>query len=97
MKLVFGENLGETICIFDGLRRLRRLAMLRAAQSAGIQDVRAHPQLPGSLPGDGHLIARNHLDADAHPPGARDGRFGLLAGRIEPGRDFLSELHTEIL
>ncbi len=83
VELMFGEYLGETVRFFDGLRRLRRLVMLRVAQSAGIQDVRAQPQLPGSFSSDGQLIARNHLDLHAHLPGAGDGCFGLLARRIE--------------
>ena len=53
VEFVFGENLGETVGFFDGLRRLRRLVMLRVAQSAGIQNVRAHPQLPGGFLSDG--------------------------------------------
>ena len=63
--------------------RLRRLLILRIAQYGGIKDVRAHPQLAGSFLGNGQLIAGNHLDLHAHLPGARDGSFGLLAGRIE--------------
>ena len=62
------------------------LVMLRVAQSAGIQNVRAHPQLPGSFLSDGQLIACNHLDVYAHLPGAGDGGFGLLARRIEQGQ-----------
>ena len=65
---------------------LRCLVMLHVAQCAGINDVRAHPQLPGSFLGDGHLVARNHLDVHPHLPGARDGCFGLLARRIEQGQ-----------
>ena len=43
VKLVFREHLGETVRFFDRLRRLRRLVMLHVAQSAGIENVRAHP------------------------------------------------------
>ena len=35
---------------------------------------------------DGNLIARNHLYVHAHLPGARNGRFCLLAGWIEQGQ-----------
>ena len=35
------------------------------------------------FPGDGNLIARNHLDLHTHLAGAYDGCFGLLAGRVE--------------
>ena len=62
---------------------LRRLVMLRVAEAAGIEDVRAQPQFPGGFPGDGQLIARHHLDVHAHLSGGRDGRLGLLARRIE--------------
>ena len=41
------------------------------------------PSCFDSLPGDGDLIARDHLDVHAHLPGAGDGCFGLLARRIE--------------
>ena len=65
---------------------LRRLVMLGVAQSAGIQNVRAHPQLPGGFLSDGQLIACNHLHGHAHLPGAGDGCFGLFARRIEQGQ-----------
>ena len=44
------------------------------------------PSCLGGFPGDGQLIARNHLDVHAHLPGARDGCLGLLARRIEQGQ-----------
>src|ERR1700685_2996973 len=83
MVFMFGENLRETVRLFDCFRRLRRLVMLDVAQSAGIENIRAHPELLGRFFGDRHLIAGNHLDADAHIACARDGCFGLLACRIE--------------
>ena len=81
--LVFRKYLRESIGLFDGFLGLGRLLLLRVAQGAGIQNVSTQSELFRSLPGDGDLIASNHLDVHAHLPGARDGRFGLLARRIE--------------
>ena len=39
VEFVLGEDLGEAVGLFDGLRHLRRLLLLGVAQSAGIQDV----------------------------------------------------------
>ena len=62
---------------------LRGLVMLGVAEAAGVEDIRAHPQFLGGFPGDGHLIARDHLDVYAHLAGGRDGRLGVVAGRVE--------------
>ena len=43
----------------------------------------AQPQFRGGFPGDGQLIARHHLDVDAHLPGGRDGGLGVCPGRVE--------------
>ncbi len=43
MELVFGEYLGKTVGFFDGLRRLGRFVMLYVAQTAGVENRRAHP------------------------------------------------------
>ena len=83
VEFVFREHLGEAVRLFDGLRRLRRLVMLDIAKCAGIEDVRAHPQLPGGFLSDRHLIAGNHLDADTHLTGARDRGFGIGARLVE--------------
>ena len=86
LYLCFGEYLGEAVRFFDGLRRLRRLLLLVSPQYGGVQDVRAHPQFMSSFLRDGHLVAGDHFDVHAHLPGARDGRLGLLARRIEQGQ-----------
>ena len=96
VEFVLGEYLGESVRLFDGLRHLRRLLLLRVTQCAGIQDVCAQSELFRGFPCDGNLIARNHLDVHAHLPGARDGRFGLLAGWVEQ-RQHADELPLALL
>ena len=61
----------------------RRLLLLRVAEAAGIEDVRAHPQFLGGFLGDGQRIAGHHLDLHAHLSRGRDGRLGVVARRIE--------------
>ena len=61
--------------------------MLGLVEKAGVQDVRAHLQLPGDLTGDDGLVARDHLDADAHLLSGLDGRLGILARRIVERKD----------
>ena len=60
--------------------------MLRVAQAAGIENVRAQSQLSGGFLGDGQCIARNHLDLHAHLPRGRDGCLGIFPRRIEQGQ-----------
>jgi hypothetical protein len=43
VELMFGEYLGETVGVLDGVSQLRRLLMLGIAEPAGIEDVGAHP------------------------------------------------------
>ena len=64
----------------------RRLLVLTVSQGAGIQNVRAHPQLAGGFLCNSQFIARNHLYGYAHFAGARNGGLGLLARRIEKGQ-----------
>jgi len=49
----------------------------------GIEDVRAHPEGLGRLPGDGQGIAGNHLHVHAHLDGGGNGRLGVLPWWIE--------------
>ena len=63
-----------------------RLLALDVAQAGGIEDVGAHPQCLGGLPGDGDLVAGDHLDRDAQLPRGGDGRLGIVARRVEQGQ-----------
>ena len=83
IKLLFGKYLGKAVRFLDRLCNLRRLLMLRIAQTARIKYVRAHSQLFGSFPSDGHIIARDHFDVHAYLFSTCDGCFGIRTGFIE--------------
>ena len=86
VELVFREDLRETVGLLDGLGGRAGLLVLGVTQAGRIENVRAHVQLPGGLLGDGQRIARDHLDLHAHLSRGRDGRLGIVPGRIEQGQ-----------
>ena len=86
MELVFGEHLGKTVGLLDCLSHRRRCLLLFVAKASGIKDICAHPQCLGGFPGDGQRIAGHHLDLHAHMLRGRDGRLGIVPGRVEQGQ-----------
>ena len=86
VELVLGEDLGEPIGIVNGLGRRRGLFALDVAQSGGIEDVRAHPERLGRLPGDGQGITGDHLHVHTHLQGGGDCHLGVVAWWIEQGQ-----------
>ena len=74
-----------------------------AEHGFGDDDVLAELELAGDLPGDGFVIARDHLDVDAHRAGRRDRRGAIVARRIEqrqqpeepPFAGFVGARHAE--
>ena len=87
VEFVLRKHLRESIGMLDGLGKLRGLLMLGVAKTAGVENIRAQAQFPGGFPGDGQRIARHHLDGHPHVSSGRDGRLGLLPGRVEQRQD----------
>ena len=82
-ELVLGEHLREAVRALDLLDELCGRLMLGIAEAAGIEDVRAHPELLGGLHGDSQSIAGDHLDRHAHLAGGGDRGLGLGPRRVE--------------
>ena len=93
-NLCFGEHLGKAVRFLDCAAV--SAVFCYVPQCGGIQDVRAHTQLPGGFLGDGQLVAGDHFDFHAHLIGACDGRFGLLTRWIEH-RQYANELPLVVL
>ena len=87
VEFVLWEYLSKAFSVFNRLSQLRGLMMANIPKAAGIENVLAQPQLTSGFAGDGHLIARDHLDVYAHLPRGGDGRLGIRAGWIEERKD----------
>ena len=87
MIFMLGKDLGETVAALDGVSEPTALVWVGVSEYPGIEDIGPKAQLPGDLPGDGDLIAGDHLDSNASSLGGFDGRSGIIPGRIGEGEN----------
>ena len=84
MELVLGEHLGEAVGALDRLPPSCAVSWCFVSpKPLASRMFVPSPSFAGGLPGDGELIAGDHLDRHAHLAGGRDGRLGVVARRIE--------------
>ena len=83
VELVLGEDLGEAVGVLDRRGHRFGLVTLCVAETAGVEDVGAQPQLLGGLLGDRERVAGDHLHLHPKLPGGGEGRLRVLARRVK--------------
>jgi hypothetical protein len=89
LKLVLGEDTGETVGVHDHLVQVGVLASGDGSvlQNLGGVHVVTETESTTGLLGNSELVTGNHLDLDTESHGVVDGLLGVGSGRVKDGQE----------